>query len=310
MALEIYHIILLIFIGALVGISMSFVGQTGQGVVVPLILLITGDVLLAIAVNVINDFIAATSVAINYVRKKQYYLSKNIIVLIIISLMASFLGVLILVTTPLSTIFGWFLPGFIILLGSTILSKGFPTSESLKEMVHKVSQRFLKYKKQDSGLKEIKNTSKRFEERTIINGDSIESIIKPYSKLFYFLAFILGMFIGLNSGMFGANSGLIITLVLIILYGYPLKKSVGTALILSIIMCIFTFVTYQILGYTFKGQFYFDLELIIYLGIGSFFTGFIISNYVQKLSAKAMGRGMGATMILLGLISLIFYFIT
>jgi len=310
LTLEIYHIILLIFIGALVGISMSFVGQTGQGVVVPLILLITGDVLLAIAVNVINDFIAATSVAINYVRKKQYYLSKNIIILIIISLMASFLGVLILVTTPLSTIFGWFLPVFIIFLGSTILSKGFPTSESLKEMVRKISQRFLKHKKEDTGLEKIENMSEIIDEKSIKKGDSIESIIEPYSKSFFLLAIIMGIIVGLNSGMFGANSGLIITLVLIILYGYPLKKSVGTALILSIIMCIFTFVTYQILGYNFKGQFYFDLELIIYLGIGSFFTGFIISNYVQKLSAKAMGRGMGATMILLGLISLIFYFIT
>ena len=310
MVLEIYHIVLLIIIGALVGISMSFVGQTGQGVVVPLILLITGDVLLAIAVNVINDFIAATSVAINYVRKKQYYLSKNIIILIIISLIASFLGVLILITTPLSTIFGWFLPAFIILLGSTILSKGFPTSERLKEMVHKISQRFLKYKKEDTGLEKVENMSKKIDEKSVKNGDSMESIIEPYSKLFYFLAIILGMFVGLNSGMFGANSGLIITLVLIILYGYPLKKSVGTALILSMVMCVFTFSTYQILGFTFKGQFYFDLELIIYLGIGSFFTGFIISNYVQKLSAKAMGRGMGATMILLGLISLIFYFIT
>ncbi|MCK4781250.1 MAG: sulfite exporter TauE/SafE family protein, partial [Candidatus Lokiarchaeota archaeon] len=282
----------------------------GQGVVVPLILLITGDVLLAIAVNVINDFIAATSVAINYVRKKQYYLSKNIIILMIISLMASFLGVLILVTTPLSAIFGWFLPVFIIFLGSTILSKGFPTSESLKETVHKISQRFLKYKKEDTGLEKIENMSENIDEKSIINGDSIESIIEPYSKLFYFLAIILGMFVGLNSGMFGANSGLIITLVLIILYGYPLKKSVGTALILSMVMCIFTFVTYQILGYTFKGQFYFDLELIIYLGIGSFFTGFIISNFVQKISAKAMGRGMGATMILLGTVSFIFYFIS
>ncbi len=310
LVLEIYHIIILIFIGALVGISMSFVGQTGQGVVVPLILLITGDVLLAIAVNVINDFIAATSVAINYVRKKQYYLSKNIIILIIISLIASFLGVLILITTPLSTIFGWFLPAFIILLGSTILSKGFPTSERLKEMVHKISQRFLKYKKEDTGLEKIENMSENIDEKSIKNGDFIESIIEPYSKSFFLLAIIMGIIVGLNSGMFGANSGLIITLVLIILYGYPLKKSVGTALILSIIMCIFTFVTYQILGYTFKGQFYFDLELIIYLGIGSFFTGFIISNYVQKLSAKAMGRGMGAAMILLGLISLIFYFIT
>ncbi len=285
---------------------MSFVGQTGQGVVVPLILLITGDVLLAIAINVINDFIAATSVAINYVRKRQYYFSKNIIILIIISLIVSFLGVLILITTPLSSIFGWFLPAFIIFLGTTILSKGFPTSESLKEMVNKISQKLIKNKINEVETEEIEKTNKR---EIVLETNNIESFIKPYSKLFFLLAIILGIFIGLNSGMFGANSGLIITIVLIILYGYPLKKSVGTALILSIIMCIFTFTMYQILGYTFNGQFYFNWEFILYLGIGSFITGFIISNYVQKLSAKAMGRGMGMIMILLGLISLIFFFI-
>ena len=307
MDLEIYHIIFLIFIGALVGISMSFVGQTGQGVVVPLILLITGDVLLAIAVNVINDFIAATSVAINYVRKKQYYLNKNIVILIVVSLVASFFGVLLVISTPLSIIFGWFLPVFIIILGSTILSKGFPTSETLKEMVHKISRRFLNNKKENVNLE---NFEKMPEHRLNAEEEQLESVIRPYSKLFFLLTLVLGIIIGLNSGMFGANSGFIITLVLIILYGYPLKKSVGTALILSIIMCIFTFSIYQILGFVVKGQFFFNWELIFYLGISSFFTGIIISNFVQKLSAKAMGRGMGVTMIFLGLISLIFYFIS
>lgn len=289
---------------------MSFVGQTGQGVVVPLILLITGDVLLAISVNVLNDFIAATSVAINYVRKKQFYLNKNIIILIVVSLIASFFGVLLLITTPLSTIFGWFLPAFIILLGSTILSKGFPTSETLKEMVHKISQRFLKQKKTDVELKEFERVPGKFENSLNTEDQQIESVIEPYSKLFFILAIVLGVIVGFNSGMFGANSGFIITLVLIILYGYPLKKSVGTALILSIIMCIFTFSTYQVLGYIVKDQFYFNWEFLLYLGIGSFTMGLITSSFVQKLSAKAMGRGMGATMILLGTISLVFYFIS
>ena len=289
---------------------MCFVGQTGQGVVVPLILLITGDVLLAISVNVLNDFIAATSVAINYVRKKQYYLNKNIIILIIISLIASFFGVLLLITTPLSTIFGWFLPVFIILLGSTILSKGFPTPETLKEMVHKISQKFLKHKKIDVELKEFERVPEKFENNLITEDQQIESVIEPYSKLFFLLALVLGIIVGLNSGMFGANSGFIITLVLIILYGYPLKKSVGTALLLSIIMCIFTFSTYQILGYIVKDQLFFNWEFVLYLGIGSFIMGLITSSFVQKLSAKAMGRGMGATMILLGSVSLIFYFIS
>ena len=289
---------------------MSFVGQTGQGVVVPLILLITGDVLLAISVNVLNDFIAATSVAINYVRKKQYYLNKNILILIIVSLIASFFGVLLLMTTPLSTIFGWFLPVFIILLGSTILSKGFPTSETLKEMVHKISQRFLKRKKIDIELKESERAPEKSENSLITEDEQIECVIEPYSKLFFILALVLGIIVGLNSGMFGANSGFIITLVLIILYGYPLKKSVGTALILSIIMCIFTFSTYQILGYIVKDQLFFNWEIVLYLGIGSFTLGFITSNFIQKVSAKAMGRGMGVTMILLGAFSLIFYFVS
>jgi uncharacterized membrane protein YfcA len=309
LGLEIYHIIILIFIGALVGISMSFVGQTGQGVVVPLILLITGDVLLAISVNVLNDFIAATSVAINYVRKKQYYLSRNIIILIVVSLIASFFGVLLLILTPLSKVFGWFLPAFIILLGSTILSKGFPTSESLKDLVQKISQRFLKYKKTEVEIQESEREPEKIENSLSTEDQQIESVIKLYSKLFFILAIILGVLVGLNSGMFGANSGFIITLALIILYGYPLKKSVGTALILSIIMCFFTFTTYQILGSIVKDQLYFNLEFVLYLGIGSFTTGLIASNFVQRISAKSMGRGMGATMILLGSVSLTFYFI-
>ncbi len=307
MALEVYQIILFIFIGALVGISMCFVGQTGQGVIVPLILLITGDVLLAITVNLLNDFIAAISVAINYMRKRQFYLNKNIMILIIFSLTASFFGVILLILTPLSTIFGWFLPIFIIFLGFTILSKGFPTSETLKEMVLKITQKLSKHKNDVADPEE----DEKIKDRGLnLQDNNIESFIKPYSKLFFVLAIVLGIIVGLNSGMFGANSGLIITIVLIVLYGYPLKKSVGTALILSIFMCIFTFFSYQILGFAINGQFYFNWEFTLYLGIGSFFTGFMISNYVQKFSAKTMGQGMGATMILLGVISLIFYFIS
>jgi len=51
MVLEIYQIVILISIGALVGISISFIGQTGMGIVFPIILLFTGDVFLAIAIN-------------------------------------------------------------------------------------------------------------------------------------------------------------------------------------------------------------------------------------------------------------------
>ena len=126
-------------------------------------------------------------------------------------------------------------------------------------------------------------------------------------------AFILGVLIAIIAGLAAAmvvEYAAMITLVLIILFGYPLKKSVGTALILSLIMCFFTFTFYQILGVTIQGKFYFNWEFVLYLGIGSFISGLVTSTYVQKLSAKAMGRGMGITMIILGTFSLVFYFIT
>lgn len=291
MGLEIYQILLVISIGALVGVSMSFIGQTGQGVVLPLILLITGDVLLAIAINVLNDLIAAIPVAINYVRKEQYQFYKNTLILLIISILFALLGVFILMVTQLKAIFGWFIPLFIIILGSSILNKGFPTAETMNKLVQKVTRRFRKNK-------------------TEIIDNEFETIIKPYSKLFFILAIILGIFVGLNSGIFGASSGFIITLALIILYGYPLKKGVGTAIILSMVMSIFTFSMFQVLGNIYTHRFYYNWELSLYLGIGSFTLGFITSTYVQKLSAKAMGRGMGAIMIILGAISLVFYFMS
>ncbi|MFX1375311.1 MAG: sulfite exporter TauE/SafE family protein [Promethearchaeota archaeon] len=310
MAIEIHLIVLLILIGALVGISMSFVGQTGQGVVVPLILLLTGDVILAITVNLLNDFIAAISVAINYVREKEFYFRRNMLILLLVSSITSFLGALILILSPLNTIFGWFLPVFIILLGITIISKGFPTSESLKVTVQKIYKRILNHRKREKKIEFGEAPSENVTIIEDIKDNKLNNIIKPQSKLFFILAGVLGIIVGFNSGLFGANSGFIITLVLIILYGYPLKKSVGTALLLSIIMCIFTFISYQVLGYIIEGQLFFNWEFVLYLGIGSFFTGLIISNYVQSLSAIAMGRGMGIIMITLGAFSIVFYFVS
>ena len=114
----------------------------------------------------------------------------------------------------------------------------------------------------------------------------------------------------MNSGLFGANSGMIIVLALIILYGYPIKKSIGTALILSIIISILTFTLYQIFGFLVKGTYYFNLEISVFLACGSIITGLLASTYIQRLSAKTMGRAMGIVMVILGIIALTFYFIT
>ena len=307
MPLEIYQIIILILIGSLVGISLSFIGQTGQVIVLPTVLLITGDVFLAIAINLLNDLITSAFVSIKYVKSKQYKIRKDIIIIIVIGILTSILSVFILMTTLLGNIYGWFIPLFIIFLGLLFIKRGFPTADTINNTIQKITSKILKKSVNEDRITEL---GKKIDDRSIAEGDKVQGLIPSSSRLYYLLTIFFGIFIGVNSGLFGANSGLLFVLALVILYGYPLKKGVGTALILSAILCFSTFIIYQILGFTIKGQFYFNLEISVFLAIGSIITGVITSIYVQKLSAKIMGQGIGILIIVLGILSLIFYFIT
>ena len=307
MVLELYQIAILISIGALVGISISFIGQTGLGIVFPIILLFTGDVFLAIAINLLNDLITAAAVSIGYLRKKQFKIRLDIFIIMIIAVFISFFGVFTLMTSPLGSIFGWFIPLFTMILGLTFIKKGFPTYESVKKMAQNMARKTVKRGKSEEELTEL---NKKIEEQLASETDTIQGFISRGSRLFYLLAIVFGIFIGLNSGLFGASSGLVFVLALVILYGYPLKKGVGTALILSIIIGLCTFSFYQIFGITIKGRFFFDFELSFYLAIGSIISGIIASTYIQKLSAKTMGRAVGLIIFVLGALALTFYFIT
>ena len=304
--LEIYQIAILISIGALVGISISFIGQTGLGIVLPIILLLTGDVFLAIAINLLNDLITTAAVLIGYLRKKEFKIRVDIFIIMIIAVFISFLGVFTLMTTPLGSIFGWSIPIFTMILGLTFLKRGFPTYESVKKMAQNMARKTVKKGKSEEELAEL---TKKIDKQLASETETIQGFISRGSRLFYLLAIFFGIFVGLNSGLFGASSGLIFVLALVILYGYPLKKGVGTALILSIIIGLCTFSFYQIFGITIKGRFFFNFELSFYLAIGSIISGIIASTYIQKLSAKTMGRAVGLIIFVLGALSLAFYFI-
>ncbi len=307
MTLEFYQIVILISIGALVGISISFIGQTGLGIVLPIVLLFTGDVFLAIAINLLNDLLTSATVSIGYLKKKEFKLRSDIFMIIIIGIITTFFGVYILMITPLGSIYGWFIPIFIMFLGIVFLKRGFPTYESVKKMIKNLASKTMKKDKDEEELADI---DKKIEDQLVSESNSIEGFISRGSRLYYTLAIGFGLFIGVNSGLFGASSGLVFVLALVIIYGYPLKKGVGTALILSMIVSFCTFVFYQIFGLTIKGELFINLELSFYLAIGSITTGIIASTYIQKISAKTMGRAVGLVIFILGCLSLTFYFIT
>ncbi|MFW9772692.1 MAG: sulfite exporter TauE/SafE family protein [Candidatus Thorarchaeota archaeon] len=304
MALEIYQIFILLIIGALVGIGMCFIGQTGQGLVMPIVLMLTGDVFLTIAINLLNDLITAFAVSVGYIRKREYKFQKNIFILILIALVFTFIGVFILMLTPIGNIYGWFIPLFIIFLGLIFIKSGYTTTERLKKMVRNIYKRFLKVEIEEQI--DILSQKNKTNAKTI----EIEEVIPSGSRLYFIVAIVFGLLLGINSGLFGANSGLIIVLALIILYGYPIKKSIGTALILSIIVSLITFTLYQILGVSFRGTFYINFEISLFLAIGSVITGILTSTYIQSLSAKRMGRAMGIVMASLGCIAFVFYLLS
>jgi len=306
MNLEVYEILILITIGALVGIGMSFMGQTGQGLVMPVVLMLTGDVFLAIVINVLNDLIAATSVSIGYIRKREYKFQINIFILIILAIIFVCIGVYVLMATPLESIYGWFIPAFIICLGLFFIKSGYASTERLKVILRNIYNRFLKSNEEEA----LKDLDRKKEVEESAKNNEKQEVIPYGSKLFYIIAVVFGFFLGMNSGLFGANSGMIIVLALIILYGYPIKKSIGTALILSIIVSMLTFTLYQIFGFLVKGTYYFNLEISVFLACGSIITGILASTYIQRLSAKTMGRAMGIVMVILGTLALTFYFIT
>ena len=230
----------------------------------------------------------------------------DIFIIIIIGIITTFFGVFILMTTPLGSIYGWFIPIFIMFLGILFLKRGFPTYESVKKMAQNIARKTLKKTRSEQELAVLE---KKFEKQLASEADSIQGFISRGSRLYYILAIGFGLFIGVNSGLFGASSGLVFVLALVIIYGYPLKKGVGTALILSMIISLCTFIFYLIFGLTIKGALYFNLEISIYLAIGSVVTGIITSTFIQKLSAKAMGRVVGLVIFVLGSLSLMFYFI-
>jgi uncharacterized membrane protein YfcA len=305
MNLEIYHMVILIGIGLLVGISISFVGQTGLGVVLPIVLLFTGDIFLAIAVNLLNDLITSFIVSIKYIRQKQFKIKMDIMIIIGIAIIVSIFGVFILMITPLGKIYGWFIPLFITCLGLFFLKNGFPTTEKVKKMVKNIGMKISKRKDDFNHSRSSNNNNLSF---SLLEMEEFEGYIRKGTRIYYIFAIIFGVFVGLNSGLFGGNSGLIFVLALVILYSYPLKKGVGTALVLSVIVGLSTFITYQVLGLMIFNTFFVDIQISLFLAIGSIISGLISSTYIQKMSAVTMGRTIGIVIVILGITSLIVYF--
>ena len=96
----------------------------------------------------------------------------------------------------------------------------------------------------------------------------------------------LGLFVGLVTGLLGAGGGFLIIPALVLFLKLPMKKAVGTSLLIIAINSLFGFL------FSLK-QFDFDWTILIIFTILAIAGMFIGSKLAEKISSSALRKGFG-----------------
>ena len=199
--------------------------------------------------------IGASFVTTSFFRKGQVNLSTSIL-LIICALIGSQLGVLVAVNTGEASL-SYTLCFIFIVIGILMLI------QSIR-----------------------KNKDK------IVDTDPQEPLFKS-KWLKWLIISVIGLFIGLMSGIFGAGGGMMIIFVLLVLFQYPAHTAIGTATAIMAILALS-----GVIGYMFQG--YINLEYSIIISLGAVIGGSFGSMFTHKLNEKTLLNFMGLAFIAVG----------
>ncbi|MBL4938627.1 sulfite exporter TauE/SafE family protein [Clostridium sp. YIM B02515] len=108
-------------------------------------------------------------------------------------------------------------------------------------------------------------------------------------------ALIIGLGIGILSGIFGAGGGVMILLALIILMSFPLHKAIGTSTLIMAITALSSTI-----GYAVRGNI--DILLGILLSAGAVIGGILGSRFANKINEKTLQRTVGICFTAMGIV--------
>jgi len=114
--------------------------------------------------------------------------------------------------------------------------------------------------------------------------------------------FLLGLLVGLMTGMLGAGGGLIFLMVLIFVLQFPIHEAVGTS---SLIMAITAFS--GTLGYALQGNIDFTAGLII--GISATIVGCISAGFANRVNEMILNKIISLVFGILGVIMILIRFV-
>ncbi len=106
---------------------------------------------------------------------------------------------------------------------------------------------------------------------------------------------VLGIGIGIISGLFGAGGGVMVLLALIVLMSFPLHKAIGTSTLIMAVTALSSTI-----GYASRGNI--DLPLGCFLSVGAVIGGLLGSQYANKVNEKTLKKVVGVCFMCLGVV--------
>lgn len=249
-------VIVMLLIGLLTGVSTGLTGASGVTIVVPLLTLFLGfSIHAAIGTSLVVDVVAALAVMYTYYRHGRIEISSGIWVLLG-SITGAQIGALIAARLPES--------GLGIGFGVGMIAMGIV----------------------------IWLRSRKTKDETTSAPD--EPAGKP-GRIQIIKALLVGVGIGLLTGVMGAGGGMMILFALIFILKYPLHKAIGTS---TLIMAITAFS--GAVGYAIHGEI--DILGGIVIGFGAVFGGLTSAKLANSFSEKKLAQVAGGLFIILGIV--------
>jgi len=106
---------------------------------------------------------------------------------------------------------------------------------------------------------------------------------------------IIGIGIGILSGLFGAGGGAMILLALVMIMSYPLHKAIGTSTLIMAMTALSSTI-----GYAYRGNI--DLILGCFLSGGAVIGGIFGARYANRVNEKALQKVVGICFMCLGVV--------
>lgn len=249
--------LLAIGIGVITGGITSLIGASGVMIIVPILTMIFKvSVHTAIGTSLFVDVIASLTVSYSYYKNGNIELKSGIWIALT-SIIGAQLGAL-----------------FASKMGEGNLSSSFGIVLVI------------------AGLSMVRKSFKKKKD----SSDTLSKVVHFKAKWQKILvALVVGLGIGILSGIFGAGGGVMILLALIILMSFSFHKAVGTS---TLIMAITAFSS--TIGYASRGNI--DFVIGSLLSVGAVFGGVLGSHYANKVNEKTLQKIVGICFMAMGVV--------